>query len=234
MKIWLVIILLTVNVWGQEKEAKQPVSWQAVARGLQYEPKILEAAEKYRIDPRYVWVIGYLETKFKKEARSPVGAEGLMQFMPATAKRMGVQNTYDPHQSIEGAAKYLKFLYSKFGHPASMMAGYNAGEQAVDCYLKGYSVKLPNGKVINPNRIKTAFGVPPYQETMGYVKEGMRLLALSTWMASAGTPDSISAVLISWQIAASLPVTPSTLRKRMRRLRAASWSCAIMGCGSSG
>lgn len=178
MKIWLVIILLTVNVWGQEKEAKQPVSWQAVARGLQYEPKILEAAEKYRIDPRYVWVIGYLETKFKKEARSPVGAEGLMQFMPATAKRMGVQNTYDPHQSIEGAAKYLKFLYSKFGHPASMMAGYNAGEQAVDCYLKGYSVKLPNGKVINPNRIKTAFGVPPYQETMGYVKEGMRLLAL--------------------------------------------------------
>src|SRR6185369_10100387 len=87
---------------------------------------------------------------FHQNARSYKGATGLMQLMPGTAARFGVTNIYDPAQNIEGATRYLRFLLEQFNGDVSLvLAGYNAGENAVVRY--GYTV-------------------PRYRETQNYVK----------------------------------------------------------------
>jgi len=92
--------------------------------------------------------------------------------MPATAARFGVTNRYDPIQSLEGAAAYLRILSRMFdGKLDLVLASYNAGEGAVLAFRDGRSIRLPNGKVINPRGIRTG-GVPPYSETRDYVARG--------------------------------------------------------------
>ncbi len=94
-----------------------------------------------------VTVIG-IESNGNPRAVSPVGAQGLMQLMPETAKRFGVQNSFDPAQNIMGGAKYLSFLLSHFqGDHVLALAGYNAGEHRIEEYS----------------------GVPPFSETRGYL-----------------------------------------------------------------
>src|SRR5205085_11054487 len=78
------------------------------------------------------------------------GASGLMQLMPATARRLGVSNIYDPKQNIEGGVKYMRMLMDMFGQDVNLaLAGYNAGEGAV---------------------IKYGNNIPPYSETQEYVR----------------------------------------------------------------
>jgi soluble lytic murein transglycosylase-like protein len=90
------------------------------------------------------------ESGFNPRARSYKGATGLMQLMPATARRFGVQNIWDPAQNIEGGARYLRFLLDTFNGDVNLaLAGYNAGENAV---------------------ISSGFQVPRYRETQNYVK----------------------------------------------------------------
>ena len=104
-------------------------------------------AQKYDIDARLVRAIIVVESNFDAQAVSRAGAQGLMQLMPSTAKSLGV-DALDPTQAVDGSARLLKSLLSRFGGRTDLaLAGYNAGPGAVQRYG----------------------GVPPYAETRAYV-----------------------------------------------------------------
>jgi soluble lytic murein transglycosylase-like protein len=86
------------------------------------------------VDPALVAAVMKVESNYDRWARSPKGALGLMQLIPATGQRFGVQDFFDPAQNIEGGVRYLKFLSDKFGaHNLDLLiAAYNAGENAVE------------------------------------------------------------------------------------------------------
>lgn len=111
---------------------------------------IVESSRKYGIDPLLIYAQMHQESAFKIKATSHKGASGLMQLMPATARRLGVTNIYDPRQNIEGGVKYMRMLLDMFGQDVTLaLAGYNAGEGAV---------------------MKYGRNVPPYSETREYVR----------------------------------------------------------------
>jgi soluble lytic murein transglycosylase-like protein len=110
---------------------------------------IFEAGESQGVDPRFIHAVIWQESKYDTHARSHAGAQGLMQLMPATAKRFGCDDPNDPVSNINAGTKYLSWLLKRFsGNVELALAGYNAGEGAVDKYD----------------------GVPPYDETRNYVK----------------------------------------------------------------
>ena len=110
---------------------------------------IFEAGEDQGVDPRFIHAVIWQESKYKIQARSHAGAQGLMQLMPATAKRFGCDDPHDPVENITAGTKYLSWLLKRFsGNVELALAGYNAGEGAVDKYD----------------------GIPPYNETRNYVK----------------------------------------------------------------
>jgi hypothetical protein len=156
-----------------------------------YEPFIAAAARKHGVDPRVLWTIAYLETRFRPELVSPARARGLMQFMPGTARRFNLTNPHDGPAAIDAAARYLKELVGEFGGRLDLvLASYNAGEGAVDCYRTGRTVRTSAGKVINPRGIKTS-GVPPYAETVSYVKRGLLVFSRVT-SAGVFNPELIA------------------------------------------
>jgi len=111
---------------------------------------IYHAGEKAGVDPRFIHAVIKQESRYNPKAVSHVGAQGLMQMMPATAKRFGLKDPFDPAANVEAGTKYLKFLLKRFNGDVSLaLAGYNAGEGSVDKYN----------------------GVPPYGETQNYVKK---------------------------------------------------------------
>lgn len=113
-----------------------------------YNNEITAAAAQYGVDESIVRAIIHAESSFNPNALSRVGAQGLMQLMPATARRFGVSNAFDPAQNIRGGVQYLAWLLKRFdGNLTLAAAGYNAGEGAVDRHK----------------------GVPPYKETQRYV-----------------------------------------------------------------
>jgi soluble lytic murein transglycosylase-like protein len=110
---------------------------------------IFEAGANQGVDPRFIHAVIWQESKYDINARSHAGAQGLMQLMPATAKRFGCDDPNDPVSNIKAGTKYLSWLLKRFsGNVELALAGYNAGEGAVDKYD----------------------GVPPYNETRNYVK----------------------------------------------------------------
>lgn len=106
-----------------------------------------------------------------------------MQFIPATARRFGLADPYDPASSIRAAARYVKYLSGLFGGRLdSVLAAYNAGEGTVLAYLHGRSL-LANGRRINPTGMRSAGGIPPYRETTNYVANGRRIYR---WLEAQG------------------------------------------------
>jgi hypothetical protein len=119
----------------------------AALSGVPYANLFQQAGARYGISPSLLAAVASQESGFNASAVSSAGAQGLMQFMPATAQGLGI-NPLDPSSAINGAAKYLSGLTSQFGSTSLALAAYNAGPGAVSRYG----------------------GVPPYAETQNYVR----------------------------------------------------------------
>jgi soluble lytic murein transglycosylase-like protein len=149
-------------------------------RARSLERFITEAAQRYGIDPKLLWILCFTESRFKVEAVSPKGARGPMQFMPETAARYGLVNPHDPKAAIDAGARYLRDLLKRFGGRIDLaLAAYNAGEGTVESFLTGKPLLLRTGKIINPRGVTTS-GVPPYRETRNYVSSILKLSFGST------------------------------------------------------
>ncbi|MDT5261608.1 MAG: hypothetical protein QOC61_612 [Acidobacteriota bacterium] len=110
---------------------------------------IMHVGEREGVDPRLLHAVIWQESKYKNEAVSHAGAQGLMQLMPATARRFNCADLNDAESNVEAGTKYLRFLLKRFdGDVTLALAGYNAGEGNVDKYE----------------------GVPPFDETQAYVR----------------------------------------------------------------
>jgi soluble lytic murein transglycosylase-like protein len=104
----------------------------AVGRDSRYDPIIAKYAGQFRLDPSLVRSMIKTESDFDERAVSPKGARGLMQLMPATALRVGVQNSFDPDQNIRGGMQHMRGLLDRFSNNLELsLAAYNAGENLV-------------------------------------------------------------------------------------------------------
>jgi hypothetical protein len=160
-------------------------------RARLYEPYIAAAAQKYGVDPRAIWTLAYLETRFRPELVSPKKARGLMQFIPGTAARFNLKNPHDAVAAIDAAARYVRELTAQFdGRLDLVLASYNAGEGAVESYRSGRTLRTSGGRVINPRGIRTS-GVPPYAETQSYVRRGLLVFSRVT-SAGVFNPEQIA------------------------------------------
>ena len=118
---------------------------------------VTRAAQSYQVDKALVHAIIHAESAFNARAVSAKGASGLMQLMPGTAQRFGVNNVFDPVQNVSGGVRYMRELLETFKFDMRLaLAAYNAGENAVLRYG----------------------GIPPYPETEHYVSKVMQLHAL--------------------------------------------------------
>jgi soluble lytic murein transglycosylase-like protein len=111
------------------------------------------ASSTYQLDPDLVTSVIRAESNFNIRARSPKGAQGLMQLMPQTATQLGVENAFDPQANVEAGTRYLRQLLERYNFDLiKALAAYNAGPQRIDQY----------------------HGVPPYYETKAYVARIVR------------------------------------------------------------
>jgi soluble lytic murein transglycosylase-like protein len=130
---------------------------------------ITGAARKYGLDPALLAGLVKQESNFNPGAHSGVGAKGLTQLMDATARGLGVTDSFDPAQSLDGGARFLSGLLKQFhGDQSLALAAYNAGPGAVQKYG----------------------GIPPYQETQRYVPKVLGYMAefRRIWSDAIGTP----------------------------------------------
>lgn len=124
------------------------------ARSAGLDTIVRQAAQTYKIDAALVHAVIHAESGFNPNAVSPKGASGLMQLMPATARRYGVQDIFDPKQNVGAGVRYLKDLLKMFdNNPRLALAAYNAGENSVIRFG----------------------GIPPYPETTHYVSKVLTL-----------------------------------------------------------
>lgn len=136
----------TYSNWGSSESSVLP----SYSRNKNaFDSIIKQASAQHGVAEGLIKAVMHTESGFNVNARSPVGAQGLMQLMPATARRFNVSNAYDPHQNIMAGARYLAWLLKRFnGNTTLALAGYNAGEGNVQKYG----------------------GVPPFRETQDYVR----------------------------------------------------------------
>lgn len=120
--------------------------------------KVESIARNHGIDPFLLKAVVAVESHANPRARSPKGAMGLTQLMPATAQRFGVRDAYDIHQNLDGGARYLRELLALFHNDVSLvLAAFNAGENAV---------------------IRHGHRIPPYPETQRYVPTVMEQMSI--------------------------------------------------------
>ncbi len=132
----------------------QSVSSRVLTDSTPYASLFRSAGERFGVSPDLLAAVAKQESGYNSRAVSPAGAQGLMQLMPSTAAGLGVTNSFDPTQAVNGAAKLLSDLLSRFDSTPLALAAYNAGPGAVLRYD----------------------GVPPYRETQNYVKSVMSMV----------------------------------------------------------
>ena len=137
--------------------AVRPASLQSAGglSGVPYAQMFVQAGNKYGVSPKLLAAVAKVESGYNPKAVSPAGAQGLMQLMPGTAKGLGVKNSFDPEQAINGAAKLLSRNLKEFKSVPLALAAYNAGGGAVHKYG----------------------GIPPFAETQAYVPKVQKALA---------------------------------------------------------
>ncbi|HQR37767.1 MAG TPA: lytic transglycosylase domain-containing protein, partial [Blastocatellia bacterium] len=143
---------------------------------------VREAGARYGVDPCLVTAVMRAESGFRRYAVSPKGASGYMQLMPETARRFGVVDLFDARQNIHAGTRYLRFLLDRFGGSVELaLAGYNAGESAVDRYGRR---------------------IPPFLETQNYVRtiagryysQNAGMSAIRPAATQAAAPDPAAAI----------------------------------------
>jgi soluble lytic murein transglycosylase-like protein len=149
---------------GATAPKERGIDW--LARSAQYDGVIKGAASAATIQAALVRAVIVVESGFNPRAVSKKGAIGLMQLQPATAKRYGVKNIYDPGENVRAGAHYLSDLLARFDSNLELaLAAYNAGEEAVERYGRR---------------------VPPYRETLAYVPSVMKVYHRLMDQANAG------------------------------------------------
>jgi soluble lytic murein transglycosylase-like protein len=137
------------------------------ARVERFRSLIEQTAQRHRLDAALLAAVVHVESGGNPQAVSPAGAQGLTQLIPATAQRFGVHDPFDPAQSLDGAAQYLRGLLGQFGGDVSKaLAAYNAGE----------------------GNVKKYGGIPPFAETQAYVPTV--LAAYNTYRQAQPVPSS--------------------------------------------
>ncbi len=162
-RIWVGLSIFTLITISTGAHAKSKVKIKTCAdlktdtilkKARPFKSTIEKYARLHNVNADFVLAIAAVETCFNSRAVSPVGARGLMQLMPATAKRFGVNRRSNTSQSVKGGTKYLRFLMKRYkSNMRYVAAAYNAGEGRVDRYK----------------------GIPPYRETRRYVKNVLRV-----------------------------------------------------------
>jgi soluble lytic murein transglycosylase-like protein len=134
-----------------QAEKVRATRFAAVERGRAYDDLIAEHSRNSRVRPDLVRAVVQVESAFNPYAKSPKGAMGLMQLMPATARQYGVTNPFNPAENVRAGVAYLRELLDRYqGSEELALAAYNAGPGAVD---------------------KHGQTVPPYRETRNYVSQ---------------------------------------------------------------
>lgn len=177
-------IVLLVDEYGRKvyvntgDPATRPVEWMsrgfgakrataAISPTPEIDDLIHRTASRFQVDPQLVHAIIKVESEYDPRAVSRKGAMGLMQLIPATARRFGVANAFDPKQNVEGGVTYLRYLLNLFGGDLALsLAAYNAGENAV----------LRSG------------GIPWIAETRDYVRKVTELYSPRTLVTPAKPP----------------------------------------------
>ncbi|HKA35319.1 MAG TPA: lytic transglycosylase domain-containing protein [Thermoanaerobaculia bacterium] len=137
-----------------------------------YDQIIAAESRRYGVDASMVSALIRAESNYEPRAVSRKGARGLMQLMPATARRLSLDSPFDPVANVRAGVRYLKELMDRFDHrPDLVLAAYNAGENAVESYG----------------------GVPPYRETQGYVKRILSWWTPAVAAAPAGAGPIVKA-----------------------------------------
>jgi len=138
-----------------------------------YRELVQAAAARYNVDADLITSVIAVESNFDPKALSRKNARGLMQLLPETAARLGVQDIYDPQENIDAGTRYLRELLEKYNNDLTLaLAAYNAG----------------------PDRVEQYGRVPPFTETLSYVRRVKRSYDKSKSKASAKTPASPGAI----------------------------------------
>jgi len=148
---------IVVAAQRDENRSEQPRGQAPIIQAgkNRFAPLVEAAARTYQVDASLLHAVIAAESGYNPAAVSNKGAVGLMQLMPETARRYGVENSFDPEQNIRGGTQYLSYLLQLFDNNLELaVAAYNAGENAV---------------------IRHGYSIPPYRETLGYVPNVLKL-----------------------------------------------------------
>jgi hypothetical protein len=172
-----------------------PIPPQAPVAGTSVNELVAAAASRYGVDAGLITSVIAVESNFDPKAVSPKNARGLMQLLPETATRFGVKDVFDPKENIEAGTRYLRELLDTYHNDVTLaLAAYNAG----------------------PDRVQQYGSVPPFRETVSYVRRVKRTYANSksapaantTTMPTTKPPSPIPATATPPPPSAPLPPTP--------------------------